>query len=140
MEQQSHTDTDSSLIHVLKSIHLLFFFLCQFTQHLYISPKNRLKELCPKECVYKLPINTLTQALMHANTHANSVHPLVSSLQAIPLVSVGRAPSSQPRRGTFGSSFSGKNETKQKCWMLPFVSLSPEFNLEFRLGLKRHSK
>lgn len=36
-----------------------FFFLfchCQFTQRLYISPKNRLKELCPKECVYKLPI------------------------------------------------------------------------------------
>lgn len=74
MEQQSHTDTDSSFIHVLKSIHLLVFFLCQSTQHLYISPKNRLKELCPKECVYKLPINTLTHALMHAHTRTPTVY------------------------------------------------------------------
>lgn len=153
MEQQSHTDTDSSFIHVLKSIHLLVFFLCQSTQHLYISPKNRLKERCPKECVYKLPINTQTPALMHAHTrtHTNSVHPLVSSLQAILSVSVGHAPSSQPRRGTFGSSFSGKNrQNKNKnvgCYLLSsFVFLCIlkskhiEFNLEFRLGLKRHSK
>lgn len=47
---------------------------CQFAQHLYISPKNRLKELCPKECVYKLPIDTLTQALMHANTRTPTVY------------------------------------------------------------------
>lgn len=113
-----------SFIHVLKSIHLLvfFFFLCQSTQHLYISPKNRLKERCPKECVYKLPINTLTHALMHAHTRTPTVYipPLVSSLQAIPSVSVGHAPSSQPRRGTFGSSFSGKNR-QNKTKMLDVI-------------------
>lgn len=71
----NHTDTDSSFILVLKPIHLLvFFLLCQSTQHLYISPKNRLKELCPKECVYKLPINTLTHALMHAHTRTPTVY------------------------------------------------------------------
>lgn len=86
---------DSSFIHLLKidtSARIFFFFLyfrffclCQSEQHLYISPKNRPKELCPKECVYKLPINTLnTRTHAHARTHANSVHPLVSSLRALP--------------------------------------------------------
>lgn len=70
-EQHSHTDTDRSLIHVLKSIHLQVFFLCQSTQHLYISPETRLKERCPKECVYKLPVNTLSHALMHARTRTH---------------------------------------------------------------------
>lgn len=49
---------------------VFFNHLRQSTQRLYISPKNRLKELCPKECVYKSPINTRTHAPMHANTHA----------------------------------------------------------------------
>lgn len=82
MEQQSHTDTDSSFIHVLKSMLLLvwiFFFPLIFSYAsphsiLYISPKNRLKELCPKECVYKLPINTLTHALMHSHARTPTVY------------------------------------------------------------------
>lgn len=116
MEQQSHTNTDSSLIHVLKPIYLLgcffFFFFFFASPHSICTFPQRTgwKERCPKECVYKLPINTLTHALMHTHTRTPTVYiPLVSSLQAIPSVSVGHAPSSQPRRGTFGSSFSGKN-------------------------------
>lgn len=135
MEQQSHTDTDSSFIHVLKtdtSASFLFFFsLPVQTQHLYISPKNRLKELCPKECVYKLPINTLTHALMHAHTRTPTVYIPLFPLCRRSRQYVGHAPSSQPRRGTFGSSFSGKknkqNKTKMSDVILlsSFVSVSP---------------
>lgn len=96
---------------------MLVFFLCQSTQHLYISPETRLKERCPKECVYKLPVNTLTHT--HARTRTNSVHPLGFLSAGIPSESVRHAPSAQPRRGTFGSS--GKKQTKQKCRMLSFV-------------------
>lgn len=96
---------------------MLVFFLCQSTHLLYISPETRLKERCPKECVYKLPVNTLTHTLMHA--HAPTVYiPLVSSLRASRHADT-HAPSAQPRRGTFGSS--GKKQTKQKCRMLSFV-------------------
>lgn len=148
MEQQSHTSTDSSLIHVLKSIRLLVFFLCQSTQHLYISPKNRLKERCPKECVYKLPINTLTHALMHAHTRTPTVY-----IPLFPLCRRSRQylsdtlpPLSLVEARLAQVSVAKTNKTKQKCRMLSFVifcffkSKHIEFNLEFCLGLKRHSK
>lgn len=132
MEQQSHTDTDGSFIHVLKPIHLLVFFcLCQSTQHLYISPKNRLKELCPKECVYKLPINTLTHALMHAHTRTPTVYipsfPLCRRSRqylsdALPPLSLVEARLAQV-------SVAKTNKINKKCRMLfflsSFASLSP---------------
>lgn len=108
-------DTDRSFIHLFKiktSDSLIYFFLSSFvffltvhTAFLYISLQNRLKKLCPKECVYKLPINTPTHALMHSHTHANSVHPLASQRQAIWQILVRPSPPSQPRRGTFWLKF-----------------------------------
>lgn len=128
----TRTDMDSSFIHLLKidtSARIFFFFLyfrffclCQSEQHLYISPKNRPKELCPKECVYKLPINTLnTRTHAHARTPTVYI-PLFPLCGRSPPVSVGHAPSSRPRRGTFGSSFSGKNKTENKKLDVTFFS------------------
>lgn len=52
LKEQSHRTT--LLSHTLQTTSHSFLCLCgQFTQHLYISPKNRLKERCPQECVYK---------------------------------------------------------------------------------------
>lgn len=133
----------------------LFFFFASPHGVFYISPKNRLTERCPKECVYKLP-NTPTHALKHTHTHTRThTHARqqcscpFSSQQVILSVSVRHTTSSQPRRGTFGSSFSGKNKIKQKqnktkkkkvgsFFFSYFVSLSPnkEFNLEFLPGTK----
>lgn len=77
----------------------------------------------------------------HTRTHPNSVHPLVSSLQAITLL-----PLSLVEARLAQVSVAKTNKIKQKCWMLYFVifcffkSKHIEFNLEFCLGLKRHSK
>lgn len=107
--------TDSSFIHVLKPIHLLVFFLLRRQSHTAFAHFPKEQALCPKECVYKLPINTLPHALMHANKHAHQqcTSPCFS-LWAILSASVRHAPSSQPRRGTFGSSFSGKKKTNKE--------------------------
>jgi len=115
-----------SFIHVLKSIHLLvfFFFLCQSTQHLYISPKNRLKERCPKECVYKLPINTLTHALMHAHTRTPTVYipPLFPLCrQSRQYLSDTLPPLSLVEARLAQVSVAKTDKIKQKCWMLSFV-------------------
>lgn len=68
----------------------------------------------PRNVFTSLPVNTLTHALMHAKpTRTPAAYtPLASALLAMLSAPVGRAPSSQPRRGTFGSSFSGKIKEK----------------------------
>lgn len=97
---------------------LRFFLLCRVHAafFLYISPKNRPRELCPKECVYpSLPTNTPTHALMHAHARTPTVYiPFDSSLQAILSAPVGHTPSAPPRRGTFGSSFQWQKKKKKK--------------------------
>lgn len=139
IEQQAHTDTDSSLIHVLKPVHQLvsFFFLFASPHSVCTFPRRTgWKSFVPRNVFTSCPLTRQhTHSCTQTHTHTNSVQPLISTLQAIPSASVGHAPSSQPRRGTFGSSFSGKKQpnkakkTKKKqnvrCYFLStFVSLS----------------
>lgn len=51
------------------------FLLCPSSQRLYISPKDRLSKRHPKECVYKLPVNTLTHTLMRAHARQQCTPP-----------------------------------------------------------------
>lgn len=102
----------------------------------------------PRNVFTSLPDNALTHALMHAKKHTRTPAayiPLASALLAMPSAPVGRASSSQPRRGTFGSSFSGKNKEKIKQKRRMFFSFFVIFCfvkssiLEICLGLKRRS-
>lgn len=118
----NHTDTDRSLIHVLKintSASLTFFFFVFFflpvhTAFCTFPQRTGFKERCPKECVYKLPVNTRTQALMHSHTRTQTVYIPVFPLCRRFRQYAEHAPSYQPRRGTFGSSFSGKNKKEKQ--------------------------
>lgn len=112
--EQSHMDTDSSFIHVLKPIHLLVLFFSSLPVHTAFAH-------FPKECVYKLPINTRTHA--HKQTRTPTVYiplfPLCGRSHqhlsdALPPLSLVEARLAQV-------SVAKTKKIKQKCWMLSFV-------------------
>lgn len=129
----TRTDMDSSFIHLLKIdtsariffyfLYFRFFCLCQSEQHLYISPKNRPKELCPKECVYKLPINTLnTRTHAHARTHARQqcTSPCFLSAGAPRRYLSDTLPPLGLVEARLAQVSVAKTKQKIKSWMLPF--------------------
>lgn len=92
------------------------------------SKRTGWRSFVPRNVFTSLPVNTLAHALMHAEhtrTHQQRTSPpprpparppstLASALLAMLSAPVGRAPSSQPRRGTFGSSFQWQKQRKIK--------------------------